>query len=772
MSTNPTSLYPITPPGFPQELLAPTPLYRRQALTVLLSLMIFFLVYVSLILISIWIIVKCFRIHPLLGIPFILLLVFLLKVFLIPRQQDDDATVEITADDHPKLFAFIQQLCDEVRAPRPHRVFLTPDVNAAVFYDSSPLNLVLGSRKNLLIGLGLVNLLTLDEFKAVLAHEFGHFSQESMRLSRFVYTAVNIIGDMVYGRDFWDRWVATLTGSSSNVVIAVGYSLAVWSWCVRKTLEPLFALIHAVHADLSRQMEFNADLVAVSAAGSDSIVHALSRLGLGSTAFEMTLRDLQSAAHHRYYTWDLYHHHTKALDYIRVLERNPRLGNPPALPEDLHQTTQVFWPGEEGIPPMWASHPSNYDRERNAKRVYLRSVIDPRSPWRLFETPDTVRAAMTHKVNDLAFKREGKDILALDPHTVQNFIDGEHKETLYDPKYRGMFDFRLIDPGRLSDLILDVERNPRAPAQLIADYARAWSVKLIPFLKDYRERHKDIMTLVGIVQGLTQPRGGRFKLGNKMYRVEKAPKLLKRLAKELEADNKYLEEADRDIFLVHWRMAAGLGQQWLEYLAERYRFQFAVLEILRRWHKKGERMEEVLEEFATSRQLSEQRVLQGLDVIRAMAKAVGEGLTSAAQLRLPALANLQTGHSLYELLMTNNQLPPQKLAKLHDPPKKFDDEWLRAFLEHYVEVRDALRRVEAKSWGALLTVLEQVATAWFTGHGVSPPESMLTSNEDMPGQIIDAVVLQRPKQVVGQPAAPPRAVPARAAVQAAQPRSS
>ena len=80
--------------------------------------------------------------------------------------------------------------------------------------------------------------------------------------------------------------------------------------------------------------------------------------------------------------------------------------------------------------------------------------------------------------------------------------------------------------------------------------------------------------------------------------------------------------------------------------------------------------------------------------------------------------------------------------------------------------------MEAKSWGALLTVLEQVATAWFTGHGVSPPESMLTSNEDMPGQIIDAVVLQRPKQVVGQPAAPPRAVPARAAVQAAQPRSS
>jgi len=90
--------------------------------------------------------------------------------------------VEVTAQEQPQLFAFIGRLCRETRAPMPHRVYLSPDVNAAVFYHESILRLFLPGRKNLLIGLGLVNQLNLSEFKAVLAHEFGHFSQSSMKL--------------------------------------------------------------------------------------------------------------------------------------------------------------------------------------------------------------------------------------------------------------------------------------------------------------------------------------------------------------------------------------------------------------------------------------------------------------------------------------------------------------------------------------------------------------------------------------------------------------
>src|SRR5439155_1223218 len=103
--------------------------------------------------------------------------------------------------EHPQLFAFIRQLCRDTAAPFPRNVYVSLEVNAAVFYDTSLLSLILPVRKNLLIGLGLVNMLDLDEFKAVLAHEFGHFSQSSMKVGSYVYTTNRIITDMVYGRD-------------------------------------------------------------------------------------------------------------------------------------------------------------------------------------------------------------------------------------------------------------------------------------------------------------------------------------------------------------------------------------------------------------------------------------------------------------------------------------------------------------------------------------------------------------------------------------------
>jgi len=55
--------------------------------------------------------------------------------FIKHRYEIDD--IEITPEQQPQLFAFLNRLADEAKAPRPHRVFLSPRVNAAVFYDLS-----------------------------------------------------------------------------------------------------------------------------------------------------------------------------------------------------------------------------------------------------------------------------------------------------------------------------------------------------------------------------------------------------------------------------------------------------------------------------------------------------------------------------------------------------------------------------------------------------------------------------------------------------------
>src|SRR5690606_33810389 len=117
------------------------------------------------------------------------------------RGKHGDHLVEVTANQHPKLFEFLHRVADEARAPRPYRVYLSPQVNAGVFYDLSLVNLLLPSKKNIEIGLGLVNVLTLGELKAVLAHEFGHFAQRTMMVGRWVYIGQQIAGHIVVKRD-------------------------------------------------------------------------------------------------------------------------------------------------------------------------------------------------------------------------------------------------------------------------------------------------------------------------------------------------------------------------------------------------------------------------------------------------------------------------------------------------------------------------------------------------------------------------------------------
>ena len=292
-------LYPPPPAQVPADLTVPPARYRAQVIIVLVSLILFVLLYLGLIVGSAYLCYWSFAamgsdtprnrhsdsqgwyIVP--GVCSAVLFLFLLKGLFKRPSTDGLIRVEIKPEDQPELFAFIRQVCADTRAPRPHRVFLTPDVNAAVVYHSSFLSLFLPTPKNLILGLGLVNRLTLSEFKAVLAHEFGHFSQNSMKLGTYVYVSNRIIADIVYGRDWLDDIVAVLRRSDIRIAL-FAWIFTGMLWGLRKLLEGIFRLINFANSALSRQMEFNADLVAVSVTGSDPLIFALARLNFANEA--------------------------------------------------------------------------------------------------------------------------------------------------------------------------------------------------------------------------------------------------------------------------------------------------------------------------------------------------------------------------------------------------------------------------------------------------------------------------------------------------------
>ena len=230
------SLYPPTIQGVPAGLTIPSKAYRRQVVIVLLSLFVFIVFYLSLIVGSSWAVVYSILqatnatvdsyghsnsgSYWMLAIVMGVLFLFLVKALFKWRKQKDEMRLEINVRQHPELFEFIRKICADTKAPFPGKVFLTPEVNAAVFYDSSVLSLIMPVKKNLLIGLGLVNGVNLSEFKAVIAHEFGHFSQSSMRLGSYVYMANRVIYDLVYQRDApttcWQKPAASISASRSS----------------------------------------------------------------------------------------------------------------------------------------------------------------------------------------------------------------------------------------------------------------------------------------------------------------------------------------------------------------------------------------------------------------------------------------------------------------------------------------------------------------------------------------------------------------------------
>src|SRR5688572_17166397 len=142
----------------------------------------------------------------------------------------------------------------------------------------------LPTKKNLQIGLGLVNAVNVSEFKAVMAHEFGHFSQRSMKLGSFVYNVNRVIYNMLfentsYGRSL-EKW-----GSMHFLFAIFATITAAIVRAIQYVLRQMYGLINKNYMSLSREMEFHADAVAASVSGSDNCISALRRIELAGNAY-------------------------------------------------------------------------------------------------------------------------------------------------------------------------------------------------------------------------------------------------------------------------------------------------------------------------------------------------------------------------------------------------------------------------------------------------------------------------------------------------------
>ena len=135
------------------EVLEPSATFKKQATRSVIAISGFILVYfillvlsVALLFAAIWAGIALISIKPgiwtvigglgIIGCG-VMVFYFMVKFLFASHKEDRSDMIEITSDDQPLLFRTIHELADQIGTSHPKRIYLSPDVNAAVFYDSS-----------------------------------------------------------------------------------------------------------------------------------------------------------------------------------------------------------------------------------------------------------------------------------------------------------------------------------------------------------------------------------------------------------------------------------------------------------------------------------------------------------------------------------------------------------------------------------------------------------------------------------------------------------
>lgn len=162
----------------------------------------------------------------------------------------------LTRERCPQLFQVIEEVRKGLRAPRAHRVLLTADFNAAIVQHPR-LGYLAGSRNYLLLGLPLLQCLSAEELKAVIAHELGHLSGAHGRFGAWIYRV----------RSSWDRLLSALRNQPQ-------WGAKLFHRCFG-WYGPMFKAYSFVQA---RQQEYEADRMSVEVVGAQPTASALLRV--------------------------------------------------------------------------------------------------------------------------------------------------------------------------------------------------------------------------------------------------------------------------------------------------------------------------------------------------------------------------------------------------------------------------------------------------------------------------------------------------------------
>ena len=595
------SFYPVTPSPENQPSLQPSRAFRRSVYPVIFSIFLFCLLYVAVILLSISLLVggvyaeiaiassKVNVITIILGggimVLEVLFLVFFIRFLFATNRNNNRQRLEVTPEDQPRLYEFIRQLAEDIHAPLPHRVFLVPNVTVGISYGSGFWNIFWPVRKNLEIGLGLVNSLSVGELKAVLAHEFGHFSRRNTRLGNYAYTVNRVLYHLAYEQDRWDQpldeWVAAggLFGLFARSAQAMTYG-------ARALLRWAYGGLHKQYLVMGREIELHADRMAISIAGHKAMVSALRRLELGAQAYEHCTTYLNQLAELEKKTDDIY---ASQRTVLKRLAHQYGLYIAHDLPQVLgSKIAKTPVKSRIIVHNQWAFHPSRQERERNIL-FYSVAVPDyPQSAWKLLKNPPVLRRKVTHLLYEIGFP--GQSFRALSSDNFATYVEQEEGQYQLSSVYQGFYDGRTLQPFVLKEAITEKESVSDLTFEMIYNEANYRKIA------DFFANQNDFETLKNIQSGAIDTH--YFDFGGRKCSRQEIGTLIRLLNSDVARQRLWLTELDQQAFLWHYRRAQEAGQV-TEYVA-RYQMVMSLQEAYQNFSEDHHQLDYWQEQLGTT----------------------------------------------------------------------------------------------------------------------------------------------------------------------------
>ena len=449
------SLYPPSPENIPVAVTEPGTEYKKEVRKTMTTIMLFFIVYILMVLLSLALCAGC--VYAGIGLMFalghwigilaglgiigigVMVFIFLVKFIFSVKKVDESKMVVISENEQPELFDFIRRLTQDTQTQFPKKIVLSADVNACVYYNDSFWSMFFPVRKNLQIGLGLVNSLTLSEFKAVMAHEFGHFSQKSMKLGSFVYNVNKVIYNMLYENKDYGKFLSGWGSVHAVISMFVWVTIQIIKG-IQKVLEVMYAVINKSYMRLSREMEFHADAVAASVSGSNNCISALNKIELSDMCFNTVMNKADIYLEKNAVLQNLYSKHNVVMKQYAEEYELPMKNNVPVMTDTFLKRFQL---SKVNIHNQWASHPSIEDRVERLGKLNINVAEDNQPAWTLFNNTRQLQEQLTAVVyNHLPSSSKQSSITEKD---FENQYSTEADTYRLPEEYNGYYDNRQMN---------------------------------------------------------------------------------------------------------------------------------------------------------------------------------------------------------------------------------------------------------------------------------------------------------------------------------------